>query len=255
MTILLYDHSIEGFFTAVFAVYEFKYAPVEIKKQGFEQSSLLDEIKLVYTDKKKSDRVFNKVKALIGEIGMHYILYTLLTEDEFCERYILDVIKYVIANPTQNVIKDMSHHAVLKLSQYTKMVGREKHRMEAFVRFKLTVDGIYFSEIEPDFNVLPIIAKHFHNRYLDQKWMIYDVKRNYGMYYDLKTLEFVEMKFNHFTQKQEGLEMLARDEDIYQNLWRTYFDRTNIKARRNMRLHIQHVPKRYWKYLTEKMPH
>ena len=31
-----------------------------------------------------------------------------------------------------------------------------------------------------------------------------------------------------------------------------YFKSTNIKSRKNMKLHLQHVPKRYWKYLTEK---
>ncbi|TXD94923.1 DUF4130 domain-containing protein [Gillisia hiemivivida] len=25
-----------------------------------------------------------------------------------------------------------------------------------------------------------------------------------------------------------------------------------MKSRKNMKLHLQHVPKRYWKYLTEK---
>ena len=43
-------------------------------------------------------------------------------------------------------------------------------------------------------------------------------------------------------------------EDLYQSLWQTYFDSVNIKARKNMKLHIQHMPKRYWKYLIEKQP-
>jgi len=38
----------------------------------------------------------------------------------------------------------------------------------------------------------------------------------------------------------------------YQKLWSEYFDHTNIKERKNTKLHTQHVPKRYWKYLTEK---
>lgn len=38
----------------------------------------------------------------------------------------------------------------------------------------------------------------------------------------------------------------------YQMLWQKYFNNTNIAARKNIKLHIQHVPKQYREYLTEK---
>ena len=48
-------------------------------------------------------------------------------------------------------------------------------------------------------------------------------------------------------------EVIWHEEEInYQNLWKEYFDHTNIKERKNTKLHLQHVPKRYWRYLTEK---
>ena len=43
-------------------------------------------------------------------------------------------------------------------------------------------------------------------------------------------------------------------EIYFQKLWEEYFKSTNIKTRANMRLHVQHMPKRYWKYLSEKSP-
>jgi probable DNA metabolism protein len=42
------------------------------------------------------------------------------------------------------------------------------------------------------------------------------------------------------------------DETLYQDLWQQYFKSVNIAARKNTRLHIQHMPRRYWKYLPEK---
>jgi len=41
-------------------------------------------------------------------------------------------------------------------------------------------------------------------------------------------------------------------EALYQQLWQQYFKSVNIGARKNTRLHIQHMPKRYWKFLPEK---
>jgi len=251
MNILTYDHSFEGFLTAVFEVYEYKLEPVEIRKEGLPVPGLFTKLRNVITDGSKANRVFKKLKASLGELGLHRILYTLLSEDEDCEKHLLNVIKYTL-DSKNNIINDYSNSSVLKIFQYTQMVGREKHRMEAFVRFKLTCDEIYFAEIEPDFNVLPIIARHFKDRYQDQKWLILDNKRHYGIYYDLATVEVIEMKLNNQLE-QKGLEILKSDEYLYQKLWQTYFTRTNIKARKNTRLHVQHVPKRYWKYLTEKL--
>ncbi|WP_340696552.1 DUF4130 domain-containing protein [Flavobacterium gyeonganense] len=37
-------------------------------------------------------------------------------------------------------------------------------------------------------------------------------------------------------------------------MWRRYFSSVTIESRKNMKLHIQHMPKRYWKNLIEKIP-
>ncbi|MDD3778627.1 MAG: DUF4130 domain-containing protein, partial [Proteiniphilum sp.] len=47
-------------------------------------------------------------------------------------------------------------------------------------------------------------------------------------------------------------EMMAADEKLFQELWKGYFKAMTIKERINPRLQRQHMPKRFWKYLTEK---
>lgn len=42
------------------------------------------------------------------------------------------------------------------------------------------------------------------------------------------------------------------DEWLYDQLWKDYFNSVNIQTRNNMKLHIQYVPKRYWRYMNEK---
>ena len=109
--------------------------------------------------------------------------------------------------------------------------------------------------IQPDFNVLPLIASHFKERYSDQRWLIYDVRRKYGLYYDLETVTEVHITFSeNLNDKSVKENVYDQEEDLYQSLWQAYFDSVNIKARKNMKLHIQHMPKRYWKYLIEKQP-
>jgi len=148
---------------------------------------------------------------------------------------------------------DFSDDGVLKINQLAHKVGREKHRMEAFVRFQLTKDDVYFANIEPDFDVIPLISKHFRNRYADQQWIIYDVKRKYGIFYDLHTVEIISLDLNDIhTNSIEKSDAFINEEYEYQDLWNNYFKSTTIKSRINTKLHVQHVPKRYWKYLSEK---
>ena len=251
MTLLSYDSTFEGFLTTVFDIYEFKYSnPKIIKCSELQQNLFVDTVEII-TDNSKSDRVIKKLQLQIGADGIRNIIYSFLSENHGVENLLFAVIDYSVKNPTVNITKDFSNQYVLQISKLTKSVGREKHRMEAFIRFEQLKDGIYFAKIDPDFDVLTLIIPHFKNRYQDQKWLIYDLRRKYGVYYDLETVTIVTLDFDAILSK--NIDNLYSDSEInYQKLWSEYFDHTNIKERKNMKLHVQHVPQRYWKYLTEK---
>lgn len=252
MTLLSYDSTFEGFLTAVFEIYEFKYSTPKIIKNDDMQQNLFAKPIEIITDIVKSDRVIKKLNTQLGTDGVRSLIYAFLSEKIEIEDVLFNVINYAVKNPTQNVLKDFANDSVLQISQLTKSVGREKHRMEAFIRFELLKDGIYFAKIDPDFDVLTLIIRHFKNRYQDQKWLIYDLRRKYGVYYDLKTVEIVSLDLDIKLIENKSSEVFSDSEIEYQKLWWEYFDHTNIKERKNSKLHLQHVPKRYWKYLTEK---
>lgn len=46
--------------------------------------------------------------------------------------------------------------------------------------------------------------------------------------------------------------MMAEDERLFQRLWKGYFDAMTIRERINPRLQRQMMPKRFWRFLTEK---
>lgn len=102
---------------------------------------------------------------------------------------------------------------------------------------------------------MPLIIQHFQNRYSDQRWFIFDRRRQYGIYYDLNTVEFVSLEATaaHNLNTLDKA-VFKESESLYQVLWKDYFKSTNIESRKNMKLHLQHMPRRYWKYLTEKKP-
>ena len=251
MTTLVYDGSFEGLFTAIFEVYEYRYKEVEIvAKNRFFQENIFAEIHEVITQTEKSDRVLNKLEENIGKSGINELIKVFLYEGEDLEHLILSAVRQSLSNPGINILQNYADDDILRISKISKSINRERHRMNAFVRFEKMKDEVYFAKIDPDFNVLPLIRNHFKNRYQDQKWMIYDLRRHYGILYDLETCDFFypeeKLDMSRYQEKFHD------DESNYQKLWQRYFTKTNIVERKNLKLHIQHVPKRYWKYLIEK---
>lgn len=246
MNLLHYDGSFEGFLTAVFESYARKWQDVRICKAQSGASTLFGEVSAVVTDVPKAMRVWNGLKTRTSEAACRLFYYNYLSEIPNSEDWMLEYVRYVFASDA-DVSSDYSNPAVSSIARTAKSVGREKHRMEAFVRFELTADQVYYAAIEPDFNVLPLLIKHFKSRYADQRWIIWDKKRQYGLRYDLDKVELIyEPAASDAAGEPSQLD--------YSQLWKTYFKSTNILERRNMKLHLQHVPLRYWKYLSEKQP-
>ena len=254
MQTIVYNGSFEGLLCAVFDVYEYKFTDVNIVPAHKHQPSLFAEPHIVHLDLCHSDRVWKGLQKKLTIEAQDQIHRSFLSEIDGIENVLLQYIQYVFAS--ENFIEeDYSHAAVLTVSQTAKKVWREKHRMEAFVRFQRTADDLYYAIIEPDHNVLPLIAEHFKTRYADQRWMIYDARRRYGMYYDMNTVSSVQIQFSEAVANGTDVSpVYDESEAIYQQLWKQYFKSVNIAARKNTKLHIQHMPRRYWKYLPEKSP-
>ena len=209
---------------------------------------------IVHADKNKAERVIKKLKEKITQQAFTNLYKTFLSELPGVENVLLRYIQYVIESKN-SIERNYANADVLMVHQTSHKVDREKHRMKAFIRFQKTKDELYYAILQPDYNVLPLIIKHFRDRYADQRWLIYDVRRKYGLYSDKETVSEVLINFAENISNQETLQTIQDEkEDLYQSLWQTYFNNVNIKARKNMKLHIQHMPKRYWKYLIEKQP-
>jgi probable DNA metabolism protein len=260
-SIILYEPSFEGWLSAVFYVYAYKLQydeALQLTANDCYIPSLIDQAVSVVTDDEHAQRVLIKLNKLLGRSGMRQILWGFLSEKADIGTLLFQVVRYALDYPSRPVMEDLGNLQILELAQTVKSVGREKHRMEAFVRFEHTTEDIYFARVEPDFNVLPLIGEHFRQRYQDQHWAIYDIKRGYGIYYDktdstatrpaaLQTISDLDDAV-----LRNPASIHSMDERRYQHFCQGYFTNVNIKERKNPRLHKQYLPQRYWKYLSEK---
>lgn len=244
---LQYDGSLDGFFSTVFAVYAKHYDAVNVSdKPPYDLFARTVEIS---TDEAHAKRVWRKLEQRLGRKGLSSLLKAFLHTDADKDNTLLAVIRHVLSHDGKDPLGDFSHPAVLEMAQYIKQIHREIHRIHAFVRFELASDGTYCAGITPDFDLLPLITPFFRKRYRNQKWLIADLSRGYGMYYDGKTVATLPVNLSDWHNRAENY---AEGEQFYQQLWQNYFQATCITERKNMKLHKQYVPVRYWQYLTEK---
>ncbi len=252
MTTLEYDGSFGGLLTAVFEIYERRLGEVTCVKKGTAAPDFFGTALRVHTDEGKARRVWAGLSKCLSPEATERLFSTWLSEIPGAENYIIVYARYAF-DRAESIEEDYGHPAVLWVTQTARKVWREKHRMEAFVRFQELKDGLFYGFVEPDHNVLPLIAPHFRSRYADQNWLIYDGKRKYGIHYEKATRAVREVQVD---LSEEGGAVpegaAAGREELYQHLWRDYFRHTGIPARRNPKLHLRHIPLRYWKHLTEK---
>lgn len=251
MVTLLYDKTWQGLLTAIFDIYDRRIELAFIDYTERFQPDVFAKHMDVTSDEIKARRVLAGLQRKASGEAVKSMYAAFLSELPGIENTILAYTRLVFAS-SQSIEHAYGHLAVLKVSQVARMVHREKHRMEAFIRFQLTTDNLFYAAIEPDFNVIPLIANHFKRRYADQRWLIYDLKRKYGIYYNLLAVEEITIDFKQ-DAGEETTNVFHEDETLYQTLWKDYFKSVNIGSRKNTRLHLRHVPKRYWKHLTEKL--
>ncbi|NVO30771.1 TIGR03915 family putative DNA repair protein [Hymenobacter lapidiphilus] len=250
-----YDGSFEGLLSVLFQVYDRKAAPNSIQPLGAVQGGLFAQPVEVDTDEAAAARVWDGLLRYMDKDARTRLFHVFLSEDANRE---LLVFRYAdtAMRAGRDIAENYSDDNVRRVQRLAQQMYREKHRMEAFVRFEKTSDGLFHATIEPDFDVLPLIAPHFTKRYADQRWLIFDRRRSYGLYYDLHRTDIVQFDADTAPQRRAAVSATVLDErePLFQVLWQAYFDHVNIPERKNMKLHRRHMPLRYWKYLSEKQP-
>ncbi|NLO82965.1 MAG: DNA metabolism protein [Clostridiales bacterium] len=240
----IYDGSFEGLLTAIYEAYSRHEQPEKILKGNCLQDSLFVKYVFIETDEQKARTVYDAVKQKISPDAAKNILYAFLSENKEAGTAIYQYLKlgWRMGKRVDSAIADPW---VFKVHSLRRKVSGEAGRMLGLIRFQLLSSGVYYASIEPDHNILGIIAHHFKQRIPGQDWIIHDVKRALAAIYHDNQYFIVPFEFN-------GPLPLDQSEMDYQNLWKEYFKDIAIKSRINPKLQRQNMPLRYWKHLIEK---
>ena len=253
MILFIYDKTFDGLLTCIFFAYETKTFPDIILTESDQMPLFAEEQFHILTDKEQSKRVWNTLMKKLSKAARNMMLSVWLSELPETELLLFRYIRKNIDHP-EGVELNFGDEDVLRVKEIAQKVGSEAHRLIEFVRFQETADGIWFAPVTPVYNVLSLIVNHFKSRYAGQPWIIYDTGRNIGIFYDTHSVEEVSFSRNDMADLKIGKlrdDQLSDKEAFFQQLWKEYFRSITIRERLNLKLQRQHMPRRYWKYLTE----
>lgn len=252
MIVFFFDRTLEGLLTAVFDAYSRKMFPDKLLAEGDIVPMFTTKEYTVITQEEKATRVWTALEKKMSKGACNMLANAWLAEEEEKDDLLFRFIRKTIDSRV-SIETNFGDDDVLHLHRLAKKVSHEELYLKQFVRFQKAADDIYFAPVSPVHNALPLAIEHFKDRFADQKWVIYDIKRHYGYYYDLHTV--VEMTLDddeHLLSGKLDEKLMAEDEKLFQELWKGYFKSMTIKERINLKLQRQHMPKRFWKYLAEK---
>lgn len=241
--VYLYDGSFDSLLILISKLLILKNNPNDIKNKYNFTPGLLDNVINLDLENER-----NNLNPFINNFSLdiiHTIYYVYLSANERKELAIYYFLK--------NALKyhnDIYLHRNLKcvnmainISNY---VGREAHKLKGFLRFKLLKNNLYYAEVNPTNNVLPILANHFKKRLKNECWLIMDVTRKIYVLYDKKEVYYLTDK----NIVSLNLELEAHEKE-FEDLWKNFFDTIGIKERQNLKVQRNFMPKKYWNYILE----
>ena len=246
MLSISYDSTFNGFLSVVFEIYRQHLDVGEIHPDRSDSPcNLFMQPFRIETSEESAQRL----KRAISNQASPEILSTLdaafRSEEDGIEMKILAYLRKMFLGTDPAYAKNPTSDEMLPIFMTARSVRREVGGMLGMVRFNRMPDGTYFSEIEPKYDILELLIGHFRGRFANERWVIYDSKRGFGVYYDGKNP--VEMSIPNIRQVSA-----MNSSDNFVQLWQDYYKSIAIKERENPKLMKQCLPVRYWKHLPER---
>lgn len=136
-----FDGSMVGLLSCVFRAFQFKELQVRLcLNDGAQHGLFADKIE-ISNNEQHAERVWSALQKLSSS-SLKQFYFAYLSESLDAYQHLFNYCIYVFTSHF-SVEKDYSNPSVLAIAQWTKKVGREKHRMEAFIRFKKTKDELF----------------------------------------------------------------------------------------------------------------
>lgn len=242
-----YDSTFDGFLSVVFEVYRQRLAVADIRPDRTDDltTDLFMQSFWIETNPESARRLKRAIVNASSQDVLSLLMVAFRSEESGVEMRMLAYLRKLFSGIDPNYGKNPTSEEMLPLYQIAQSVRREAGDMRGMVRFSKLEDGTYFSEIEPKYDIIPLMTSHFRSRFANERWAIYDSRRNYGAYYDGSCV--MEVSVPDIRTVTAGL-----PPDEIAQMWKDFYRCISIKERENPKLLRRCLPVRYWKHLPER---
>ena len=275
----VYDGTLEGLLSAIFASYVNHEDPVDIVPEGSLQPRLGQRICHIATNEEHAMRVQRGLRDKCGNIAYRYVLKASLSSHpdagtaayrfvrhamdeqrkhkrdcERCRKRESCESRFTGGNCPKKrgrATSDITHPDVEPLFKIARSVSQEAEHIRQFARFEhIVTDEVDFwlAKINPRDSVIPLVMSHFVERFNIQAFMIYDEIHELIGVYDGNSQFYVKPDS---VAKLLGLRTFTKEEATMQSAWKRFYQVLSVESRYNPELRRQLMPKRFWKNLTE----
>lgn len=255
MVLFVCEDCIDGIYSGIYDAWASRlgHGNVGLRMSGMGNLELFAEYRSVVTDAEKARKVADTIRRRMGEAAYEHIYQAALSDDGEKADLIYRVLVTGLSARTDSYT---AHHLMDKLQdpfvgrvfELSRRVGREAARYIEFVRFRELENGVLFSEIEAEAQILPLIGDHFSDRFPNEHFMICDHHRGDCLIHGAGRPWFI---WKSAASELAADLPLSDTEQEMQRLWRTFCRSISIRERENSRLQMQFWPLKYRKWMTE----
>lgn len=235
--IYLYDGTIEGLFTVIFNAYKVLLEVNGISKRTSQVDFISDRIKCP-TELDKAKRVKDSIIKNFSYSFYESVLKVFAAPSEKKEIAIAKTLKKLYTKGFYYL--ESADEDVIEFRNLLKRVSGEIHSYKGLLRFD-EKDGILFAKFEPQNDILVFVYQHFRRRLVNEKFVIADLRRDKAVVYNGERGNFFDFEM------AEDL----KSTDAYVDLWLSFYDAVAIDERKNEKLRMQNMPRKYWNQLPE----
>ena len=232
------DGSLEGIFCCVFESYVRREVPADILPDG---ELTLFPVRQIICDEAKALRIHRSLERISAEVlEWAQTAYLSCVDGRELLIYQFIALAYRYGAKVTSMLADPVVSGVFKA---VRAVRNEAHLLIEFLRFS-DFGGALVAEIEPKALVLPYLKTHFAGRFPDETFFIFDLTHGLALLY---------RPYEAAIQPIDGFELpqASGEERAFRSLWKRYYDTIAIEGRYNPKCRMTHMPKHFWKHMTE----
>lgn len=239
-----YDGSFDGFLCCVHDSYIYKEFPIAF--EGDEESCVLSlySVRTVLTQTEHARRVYRSIvkhSPQAAELLRRAFLTCMPEKEEHLYAFVRNFFREGPA-----LLRNQADEVYAPVAKALRHMSGELEKLRGFVRFS-DYSGVLGAEIEPKNRVLPLLRRHFCNRYANESFFIYDRTHR-------EMLLYTKGRSRLAGVDSLQLELPGEEEVYYRTLWKRFFETVAIRERENPRCRTHSCPSRYRGTMTEFLP-